>query len=84
MGIGVEQEPVLAELLGQRQGIGWADRRSFTITQRASKFLAAVFADRIEAADHVPAEQRRRLAALLESVDEEVRGAGRVGSADGD
>ena len=31
--VGVEQEPVLAKLPGQGQGIGWFDRRSFTITQ---------------------------------------------------
>src|SRR5208337_5213711 len=42
---------------------------------------AAVPADCIEAADHVPAEQRGKLAALLESLDDEMRCASRIGRA---
>ena len=48
------------------------------------QFLAAVTADRIEAADHIPPEQRWKLAALLESRDDEMSCACRVGSANCD
>jgi hypothetical protein len=72
VGVRVEQEAVLAKLLGQKQGIDRPNHRSLTFAQQTPQFLAAVSADRIEAADHIPPEQGWKLPALLESLDDEM------------
>ena len=78
MSVGVEQEPVLAELLGEKQGFGRPHSLGLAIAQHACQFLANVFADSKEAPDHVPPEQGWKVAALLERLNEQLRGAGRV------
>ena len=83
MGVGVEQEGVLRELLPDEKRLSRTYRCRLTAVQNAAEFFNTIAANRIKASHDVPAQNRRALLAVVDRFRHQMRGAGRVSRAHG-